>query len=576
MSGARGGSPVPPSGRVAPTAATRRDRLVEARWLLGCALVVEAAFEFLLRAWSEVLEVLLFVSIIGGFLLATWALKGLRGLAGMVTDTWTQRFAALFLGGTAVSFLWGDQSGRSVLALLRLPTYLVMIAMMVETLRGKEERMRSLAWATLGAVCLMYALMYVEFFWGSDVFGLECADVIRKTPGNPAGLCESHVPFYSQWPGVLSGDSGPLSRERGGILHVTVIATAYGSARLGLFAIAACALGMGIVLTSRRTGSRLIAAGLVNFVLLNVLFSGSRSAAIVIPVSAAAFAVLIALYTRSARLVRTCIITPLVFFAVLFSCWRVVPVGLTVVDRLLPSRVTELTRRVRYIRGPDPAPRVLKMLRRAGDRMEYGQPYPYPEERSSVRGIDLDGPRRYLLQPTTLDAAFGIDIGNPRRRLWRTALDMALDNPVGGVGFRMFSSEYKQRNLTRTVQNIGVHNGYLKVLAEGGLLGACLLLALLGRALTVMVRCRAPGRTAALNVWRVAFLIAFVGMLTVNMVDTHSQDRYFWIVLAFAAVAEAWKRAGTSVPDGPPSALSATSPPSARNSGRRETCTRPA
>ena len=459
---------------------------------LACALIVQTALQFLLKAWSEVLEILLFVAVTGGFVLAAWSLKGVRGVVGLVTDTWIQRLAALFLGALAVSFLWGDQSGRSFLALLRLPTYLIVIGIVLESLRGGAGRMRSLAWTALGAISLVYGLAIVEFFWGSDALGLTCTE--------PA--C-SRGPRW-RWGGLFGNDAGwPIEVfvRHGGILRASMIGHVYNPARLGLFGIAAYVLGMGLVLNSAGVRPRLIAGGLASFCLLAVMLSGSRSAALTVAVLSIVFTALTALRTRTRRLVRTCVVANLVVFGVLFGCWATLPAGITVVDRLVtPSR------------GLVPASRALV---ERFPTLSGG----FPDR------IRVDYPGRF-------------DLGAKRRDLWDVGWELFSEHPVGGAGFRMFQPEYARRRPDAYVN--GVHSGYLKVLAEAGLVGGVLFLALVGRVLTVMTPARAPGRSSAENVWRVAFLSAFIGMLAVNVVDTHSEDRFFWIVLGFAAAVESW------------------------------------
>ena len=490
------------SAEAAALAPGRLHILAEARWLLGYVLVVEVALQFLLKAWSEVIEILLFVLITGGFLVATYVLKGIRGLTGMVTDTWTQRLAALFLGALAVSFLWGDHSVRSVLATLRLPTYLIVIAMMVESMRDGERRILSLAWIVLGGVSFVYVLAFIEFYWGSAILGLECAD---------APKCLQFKTVGWHWHGFFSETYIFGIQEfakHGGILNATVIGESYGLNRLGLFAILVYSLGMGIVLNSDDMRRKSIAGGLVTFVLLGVMLSGSRSATLIIGCLALVLTALVGLHGRTLRLVRTCVVTHLVIFTALFAFWRIMPEGITAVDRLVtPSRATVMV-------GDEPS----------GD----GGPTVAPEETVVPEQVDV-------IYEGELSA------GPDRLRKWGLALNVFLADPVGGAGYRMFPLLYRQAFSNHWWTDAGVHSGYLKVLAEAGLLGTLPMLAFLGCVLVVM-SARDPGLSPAANVWRIVFLTALVGMLTMNTVDTHDEDRYFWIVLAFAAVLEGWRR----------------------------------
>ena len=122
----------------------RKDILLrEARCLLVYVLAAQTAFQFLLKTWSEVLEITLFMAIVGAYLAVRLAAEGVRGLVDIAGGLWTQRLAALFLVCLMVTFIWGDHSVRSALALLRLPTYLVIIAMVVDAMRrvdGADSR----------------------------------------------------------------------------------------------------------------------------------------------------------------------------------------------------------------------------------------------------------------------------------------------------------------------------------------------------------------------------------------------------------------------------------------------------
>ena len=367
--------------------------------------------------------------------------------------------------------------------------------------------MSSLAWTMLGAISLVYGLALVEFFWGSAVLGLKCTE-----PACP------RVFSGWRWDGLFSDEADwpiGLFARHGKILVGSVTGVAYGSARLGLFGIAAYALGMGLVLNSAGLRPRLVAGGLASFCLFGVLLGGSRSATLAAAGLTVVFTALTALRTRNLRLVRTCVVTNLVIFAVLFGCWRALPAGITAVDRLVTPT------------------------------QEYVPLSPAVIERFPEWSTGLPGNLTRVFYPGRFDPGAG------RRDAWQVGWDLFLENPLGGAGFRMFRPEYARRRPEKVlapaafgggVTYVGVHSGYLKVLAEAGLLGGVLFLALIGRALTVMTPARAPGSgsASAENVWRVAFLSAFVGMLAVNAVDTHSEDRLFWIVLGFAAAVETW------------------------------------
>ena len=482
-----------PASSVMPVSSRGRSLLSEVRWWLGYALVVQTAFQFLLKAWSETLEIFLFLALTSAFLVVTVVLQGVTGVVGLVTATWTQRLAALFLLALALSFLWGDQSLRSVLALLRLPTYLILIAMVVATLQS-EERIPSFAWTILGAVCCIYLLTLVEFYFGSEVLGLECTDV---------ETCRKFKMVGWHWEGFLYEEMELADFSRhGGIFNATVIGEAYGMSRLGQFAMLAYALGLGLVLHSGRTRSKLLAAGLVTVVLWGLLLSGSRSVTLVVLVLPAVHSTLLALHARARHYVKLSILAHLAIFVAVVAFWQVLPARVTSLDRLR-SASAELGEEVR-------------------------NPAEKPEQKVKIR---LTGRG---------------DVDSWRLRNWELASALFFENPVGGRGFRMFQQEARQHFPETLV--VGVHNGYLKVLAEAGLLGALPFLALLAWVLLVML-VPASDLSAVAALWKVVFLSLFIALLTVNLVDTHSEDRYFWIVLAFAAVLESRRRQGVKADD---------------------------
>ena len=305
-----------------------RGKLQSARllpWMLCYVLLVETAFQFLLKTWSEVLEIVLFVAILAVFLVLKLAAEGPRGLLGILTDTWTQRLAALFVLALMLSFLWGDHSNRSIFALLRLPTYLVIIAMVVDAVL-EEKRIPSFAWTILGVIALIFMLTLVEFYFGSDALGLECADVEK---------CVKYKDEGWHWEGLLdsSTDIEAFSAS-GGNLTASVVADAYGISRLGLFAILAYALGIGLIITSRRWSSRLIAGGLLAIIVFGVFVSGSRSAALAIPVVLMAFIALSAVSLP--RILAPLAVSGIAVVAAAFLLLQVLPTGATVFDRIFP------------------------------------------------------------------------------------------------------------------------------------------------------------------------------------------------------------------------------------------------
>ena len=477
-------------------------RLDRVRCWLGYALVVETAFQFLLQAWSRPMEVFLFVTIVGAFLLATFAASGIRGLVGIVMDTWTQRLAALFVAALAVTFLWGDQSPQSVLALLRLPTYLVIVALVAETARD-ETRMARLAWTIISAVAALYALALVELLFGSAVLRLNCADV--------EACWDATSPRYWDWPGVLGdspkaavADAERWQRATDTLLEslrATVIGAAYGMNRLLFFGLLAYALAIGIVLTSRQRRAKLLATALVAFVFCGLVLTESRSTLAIVAV----FVALVAIAWREPRLRRhagTIALTSAALLTVAVSFSHAVPGEGTAIDRIGHTA----------------------RAYRQGEEVESDQ---------------------------------------ARLTNWALALDLFASEPLWGSGFRTFPNEARRRlfddrpapssigggaplpegkgRRLMGYQNVGVHSGYLKVLAEAGLLGMLPFAALLAFA-TVLTLTRTPALSETAAAWQMVFAGTLIGILIINLVDTHTRDQYFWAVLGLVAALEHWRR----------------------------------
>ena len=744
----------------------RRARLLP--WLLCYVLLVEIAFQFLLKTWSEVLEILLFAAILAVFLALKFVAEGPRGWLRILTDTWTQRLAALFILGIMISFLWGDHSTRSVLALLRLPTYLVIIAMVVETLR-EEKRIPSFAWTILVGITLVFMLVLVEFYFGSDAVGLKCTDVPK---------CEHYKIDGWHWEGLLdrSTDIEVFTRQ-GGNLNASVIAEAYGLSRLGLFSILAYALGIGLIITSGRWRSRLIAGSLLAVVAFGIFISGSRSGTLALPVVLAAFLALSAVSLP--RSVVRLTVAGVAVLAAAFLMLLVLPTGFTTFDRISQEEapkheigeaavrgeaaeqrvgtpvIAYLVQDELHLADDDPiqpwywqranaqpndanAPDEATWTQVKGaptgeynatgdDRGKFLRSYVYYEKNGSLYRAETPaiGPIQEALVPVaelpvvepveeelpavaateeelptvepveeelpavelaeeelpavesveeelpavaateeelpTVEpveeelpavesaeeelpavesveeelpavesteeelpavepveeelpavesaeeelpavepaeeelpavesaeeelpavepteeelpavepaeeeppavepaeeeppaAEVNLALDQPRISNWMLALELFTDNPVGGSGFRTFQPEALARfqgAIDVGVHDVGVHNGYLQILSESGLIGTLPLLAVLAWSLWMMWRL-APGASAETILWRNAFLSAFVAFLALNLIDTHSEDRFFWTVLAFAAVVEVWNRQRNSDPPQP-------------------------
>jgi len=121
---------------------------------------------------------------------------------------------------------------------------------------------------------------------------------------------------------------------------------------------------------------------------------------------------------------------------------------------------------------------------------------------------------------------------------------MASDHPIAGVGVRGFQHESKDYvrqpgNLTSVEkiaeQPVVTHNIYLQQLAETGVVGLALLLALC--AACAVASQLAAGRFEAAGDRAMAALarastVAMIGLLTASAFISNSTDKRLWIVLA--------------------------------------------
>jgi len=136
------------------------------------------------------------------------------------------------------------------------------------------------------------------------------------------------------------------------------------------------------------------------------------------------------------------------------------------------------------------------------------------------------------------------DRGNGREDLWRVAGRMARDHPLAGVGldnFRVRSGEYvRQPGSLEFVDLIAerphqVHNTYLQLLAENGVVGLALFVAFVSAALAsarlAARRFEAAG-AAALGQFARAVLVADVGLLVAAAFLPFGSRPTLWVLLS--------------------------------------------
>jgi O-antigen ligase len=151
----------------------------------------------------------------------------------------------------------------------------------------------------------------------------------------------------------------------------------------------------------------------------------------------------------------------------------------------------------------------------------------------------------FAVFPAALERMTTFDkTGTGRTELWGIAWDMARDHPVVGVGLANFpelSEQYARRpGGLQFVEDIVyrphvVHNTYLSMLAEGGIIGTVLLLiVVLGAANAARRAARrfeAAG-SGTLRTLALAVLLGAIGMLAADVFLSGGHDPRLWILLA--------------------------------------------
>jgi len=144
-----------------------------------------------------------------------------------------------------------------------------------------------------------------------------------------------------------------------------------------------------------------------------------------------------------------------------------------------------------------------------------------------------------LQRVTTLDGG-----GNGRAQLWDIAWLVARDHPLGGVGTgnfveveRDYLREAEPQRFSELIAERPhvVHNLYLQTLAETGVVGLVLLLALIVALLRTFLRAARRfddlGDGAMASLARALF-VALIGMLTASFFLSNGTDRRYWILFA--------------------------------------------
>lgn len=145
--------------------------------------------------------------------------------------------------------------------------------------------------------------------------------------------------------------------------------------------------------------------------------------------------------------------------------------------------------------------------------------------------------------------------GNGRSDLWNVGWDMAKDHPLAGVGLGNYQDravEYVRR--PREIQFVDiiaekphvVHNTYLQLMAETGVIGLLLFLAVAGAALAASLRAArqydARGDDGMATLARALF-VAIVAVLGASIFLTNGHDSRLWLLFGLAPALVALSRA---------------------------------
>ena len=455
------------------------------RWLLGYILMIQAAFQGVIIAHWGIIGNILTLAICCLFLLAVYVqARNIRDLVQGILGTRTQCFAALFVLCLVITMLWGNHSHQAFLSLGQKITFLLIMAVVIDTMRRKQA-LSSFAWVISGSVTLLFISMLVEYYLGIDLTMLD------EQWNDPRDFCQG------------------INHVR--MTYFTTIDNIYGTNRLAFYAILPVALGMGLIQTSSRLLPRLIAALLVVIVVFWVILSGSRSGTLAVLITCLTFALL---YIRSWKTAIGYTATSSAILVMVFLLLWLLPAGVTSLERIVKN---------------DSLSRMLSV-----QALNIGL---CDKETTTAKPVITVVPEKVITVRNKYKK--GITIDEARKRNWKIALEIFLQNPLGGSGFRTSTEEVLARVPETKVTDL--HSGYFTVLAEAGLLGTIPLAALLAYALILLFR-YTPKLSGETVVWKAVFLSALTGMLAANLTASYLFERHLWVVLAFAAVIEIWNR----------------------------------
>ena len=454
-------------------------------WLLGYILMIQAAFQGVIIAHWGIIGNILTLVICCLFLLSIYFQnRNTKELTYSVFGTRTQRLAALFVLSLVLTMIWGNHSYSAFLSLGQKITFLLIMAVVIATIRRKET-LTPFAWVISGSVVLLFIMMLIEYYSGVDLTMLDEQWYV------PRDFCQG------------------INHVR--MAHLT-IDNLYGTNRLAFYAILPVASGMALIQTSARILPKLLAAILVSIVIFWVILSGSRSGTVAVLITYVTF---VLINTRSWKTATHYAIASSAILGMVFLLLWLLPAGVTSLERIVKN---------------DSLSRML-----SAHALNIG--LCNKDATTTAKPVLAKVPEKVIT--TRNNYKRGLTIDEARTRNWKIALEIFQQNPVGGSGFRTSTNEVLARIPDTKVTDL--HSGYLTILSESGLLGTIPLAALLAYTLVMLFR-HAPEISGETIIWKAAFCSALTGMLAANLTASYLFERHLWVVLAFAAVIEIWKR----------------------------------
>jgi O-antigen ligase len=149
----------------------------------------------------------------------------------------------------------------------------------------------------------------------------------------------------------------------------------------------------------------------------------------------------------------------------------------------------------------------------------------------------------FVTAPVAIQTISSQDNVGSRETLWSVASQVVRDHPVAGVGagnFVVVEPKYTFSNIDLprvdlVVRPELVHNSYLQVLAELGVIGLALFLTVIARSLQLALRAAhvfARGGDDELDMLSRGFLIGTAAMIVAYFFATNQYEKQLWLLLA--------------------------------------------